>query len=120
MKKNKKYLKMEGKSDEFIYGAIQTYEKILANAQRMILAGEVEEVEIAHLLREWIEDRDTLISLLGPSTYEKLMHTAANEASKEKMRMNTIYDGGLAPDLEYLIAENQQSINVKKSNRPLS
>lgn len=118
MKKNKKYLKMEGKSEEFIYGAIQTYEKVLANAQRMILAGEVKEIEIAHLLREWIEDRDTLISLLGPSTYEKLMHTAANEAIKEKMQNNAFSEGGLAPDLEHLIAENQQSINVKKSDWP--
>lgn len=92
MEKDKKYLKMEGKSDEFVYGAVQTYEKVLANAQRMILAGEVKEIEIAHLLREWIEDRDTLIGLLGPSTYVSLMQAYADEAGKERTRKSVFPD----------------------------
>ncbi|OKL35315.1 hypothetical protein [Domibacillus mangrovi] len=85
MERDKKYLKMTGMSDEFVYSAIQTYEKVLANTQRMLLAGEVKESEIAHLLREWMEDRDTLIGLLGPSTYVNLIRAYADEASKERM-----------------------------------
>jgi hypothetical protein len=116
MDQDKKYLKMEGKSVEFVYGAIQTYEKVLANAQRMILAGEVEEMEIAHLLQEWMIDRDTLIGLLGPSTYVSLMHTYADEASKERTRRSAFPDIGLGPDTERLMAENQRIINAKKND----
>ncbi|MGG3450539.1 hypothetical protein [Domibacillus aminovorans] len=116
MKKDKKYLKLEGKSDKFIYGAIQTYEKVLANAQRMILAGEVKESEIAHLLREWMKERDTLLGLLGPSTYVSSMHAYADEASKERTRKSVISDVGLGPDMKPLTADNQRSINVGKND----
>jgi hypothetical protein len=117
MEMDKKYLKMEGKSDEFIYGAIQTYEKVLANAQRMILAGEVKEIEIAHLLREWVEDRDTLISLLGPSTYVSLMHAYAEGASRERTKKSVVFpDVGLDPNMEPLMADGYRSTNVEKND----
>lgn len=116
MEKDKKYLKMEGKSAEFIYGAIQTYEKVLANAQRMILAGEVKEIEIAHLLREWMEDRDTLISLLGPSTYVNLMHVYAEGASRERTQKIVFPDVGLDPNMDPLMADGHRSTNVEKND----